>query len=112
MLGSKIDETSKELKRKVNVWLVNTGWSGGAYGEGARIELTYTRAIIKAALNGDLDNVPYRNDNIFELSIPTTCPDVPNAILNPRETWRNENEYDKAAEKLKELFNENYKKYQ
>lgn len=112
MLGQKIDEGATQGDGKINVWLVNTGWSGGGYGEGARIELAYTRAMIKSALNGTLNEVDYRNDNIFGLSIPTSCPDVPNAILNPRETWRNEGDYDAMAEKLLNLFNENYKKYE
>lgn len=111
MLGAKIDEGATQGDGKINVWLVNTGWSGGAYGEGSRIELNYTRALIKAALNGDLSEVDYRKDNIFELEIPTQCPDVPNAMLNPRDTWRNEADYDIMAEKLKSLFVDNYKKY-
>ncbi len=112
MLGAKIDEGVTQGDGKINVWLINTGWSGGGYGEGSRMELAYTRAIIKAALGGNLNKVKFRNDNIFDLSIPTQCPDVPNSILNPRDTWKNEADYDVMALKLKNLFIENYKKYQ
>jgi phosphoenolpyruvate carboxykinase (ATP) len=108
MLGDKIEEQ----KGNVSIWLVNTGWSGGAYGVGSRIILSYTRAMIKAALNGVLKDVKYRNDNIFELAIPTTCPEVPDAILNPRDTWKDKEAYDKMADKLLNLFKDNYKKYQ
>ena len=110
MLGAKL-EAADEDGSPINVWLVNTGWSGGGYGQGARLELSYTRAMIKAAFDGALDDVPYRTDEFFGLSSPTKCPDVPNAILNPRDTWRNEDEYDAAAEKLAGLFKANYEKY-
>ena len=95
----------------INVWLVNTGWTGGGYGVGARLELSFTRAMVKAALDGELNDVEYRTDEVFGLHSPCTCPDVPNAILNPRDTWRNEGEYDAAAAKLAALFDANYKKY-
>lgn len=111
LLGQKLNAGHKRGSGQINVWLVNTGWSGGGYGEGERTALAYTRAMIKAALNGELDDVEYKTQDIFGLSIPQTCPDVPNAILNPRDTWRNEKEYDKAALKLASLFNENFKKY-
>ncbi len=110
MLGEKLDAAA-ENDSPINVWLVNTGWTGGGYGAGSRIELTYTRAIIKAALNGDLDAVPYRTDDFFGLSVPQQCPDVPNAILNPRDTWPNEAQYDRAATKLQSLFEANYRPY-
>lgn len=112
MLGQKLEEGSHSGDGKINVWLVNTGWTGGAYGEGSRIELSYTRALIKAALNGELNKVKYSDDNVFGLAVPQSCPDVPNAILNPRDTWKNEEDYDQAASKLSGLFNSNFKKYE
>ena len=111
LLGDKIKKGSPLGDGKINVWLVNTGWSGGGYGEGKRINLAYTRAMIKAALNGDLHKVEYREHPVFKLQMPTSCPDVPNAILNPRDTWRNEEEYDIMAKKLAVLFTDNFKKY-
>ena len=65
------------------MWLVNTGWTGGAYGVGERISLTYTRAMLRAALEGQLDGVPYRTDPVFGLAVPTTCPGVPGEVLRP-----------------------------
>jgi len=111
LLGEKLDRGTDIGDGKINVWLVNTGWTGGPYGTGSRIELSYTRAIIKAALNGELNDVDYDDNNIFKLSVPQSCPDVPNAILNPKQTWRNESEYDKMAQKLANLFTENFKKF-
>ena len=96
---------------KINVWLVNTGWTGGPFGQGNRMELTYTRAMIKAALNGDLNKVDYQTHPVFGLQIPRSCPDVPNALLNPRDTWPNEAEYDERAAYLAGLFQRNFKKY-
>ena len=111
LLGEKIEKGNRSGDGRINVWLVNTGWTGGAYGQGSRIELSYTRAMIKAALNGDLSNVEYETHPIFKLSMPTSCPDVPNGILNPRQTWRQEAEYDKMAAKLASLFKENFDHY-
>jgi len=90
---------------------VNTGWTGGAYGDGSRISLAYTRAMIKAALTGGLDKVDYHTHPIFKLEMPASCPDVPNAILSPRDTWTNEADYDKVAKKLAGLFQNNFEKY-
>ncbi|MEO1436777.1 MAG: phosphoenolpyruvate carboxykinase (ATP) [Bacteroidota bacterium] len=112
LLGERIKKGNRKLDDKINVWLVNTGWTGGGYGEGSRIELSYTRAMIKAALKGQLNNVEYREHPIFKLAMPKTCPDVPNAILNPRDTWRNEEDYDTKAKHLAELFINNFKKYE
>ncbi|MEL6255545.1 MAG: phosphoenolpyruvate carboxykinase (ATP) [Bacteroidota bacterium] len=112
LLGKKIRKGSKSGDGKINVWLVNTGWTGGSYGEGSRMELSFTRAMVKAALTGELDEVEYRTQEIFGLQIPTSCPDVPNAVLNPRDTWRNEEDYDKVAANLAELFIVNFKKYE
>jgi len=110
LLGEKIEKGNRN-GNPINVWLINTGWSGGGFGEGARIHLPFTRAMIKAALTGALNKVAYRNHPVFGLSIPETCPDVPNAILNPRDTWRNEEEYDKAAAALAKRFKQNFEQY-
>jgi len=111
LLGKKIKKGGHTGDGSINVWLVNTGWTGGSYGEGNRIELSFTRAMIKAALEGELNKVDYHTHPIFKLSMPKTCPDVPNAILNPRDTWRKEAEYDKIALNLAKLFTNNFKKY-
>ena len=110
MLGEKLAGAAEDGS-PINVWLINTGWTGGPYGTGSRIELSYTRAMIKAAFEGALDNVPYRTDSFFGLSSPTKCPDVPNALLNPRDTWRNEDAYDEQATKLAGLFKKNFAKF-
>ena len=111
LLGQKINAGHKSGDGKIHVWLVNTGWSGGPYGIGSRIHLSYTRAIIKAALEGELNDVEYKKDSTFGFMIPQTCPDVPNALLNPRDTWRNEFEYDEQAADLAGRFIKNFKKY-
>ncbi|MFT4568733.1 MAG: phosphoenolpyruvate carboxykinase (ATP) [Saprospiraceae bacterium] len=111
MLGEKIEDSIDKGNGDVNVWLVNTGWTGGPYGDGSRIELSFTRAMIKAALEGQLNKVEYQTHPSFGLEIPKSCPDVPNAILNPRDTWRNEEDYDLACQKLVELFHNNFGKY-
>lgn len=111
LLGDKIKKGSRSGDGTINVWLVNTGWTGGGYGIGSRIELSFTRAMIKAAITGALNDVEYHKHPIFGLSIPKTCPDVPNAILNPRDTWRNEEEYDVMAENLAQRFIKNFEKY-
>jgi phosphoenolpyruvate carboxykinase (ATP) len=105
LLGKKLKETN------VNVWLVNTGWSGGAYGVGSRIKLKYTRALITAALNGALDKVKYETLPIFGLSMPASCPDVPVEILNPRNTWSDKDAYDAKANHLAASFVKNFEQY-
>jgi len=105
LLGEKMRENS------VNVWLINTGWSGGAYGVGSRIKLRYTRAMITAAMNGLLDNVEYNNHQVFGLAIPATVPDVPSELLNPRDTWADKDAYDATANKLAASFVKNFQKY-
>jgi phosphoenolpyruvate carboxykinase (ATP) len=105
LLGEKLKE------HKVNVWLLNTGWSGGPYGVGSRIKLKYTRAMITAAMNGTLDKASYQTDAIFGLAMPTACPDVPSEILNPRETWTDKAAYDVKAEKLAVSFVKNFEQY-
>lgn len=111
LLGEKIQKES-QTAGPINVWLVNTGWTGGPYGLGSRIELSFTRAMIKAALTGALKNAEYITHPVFGLQMPKRCPDVPNAILNPRDTWRNEEEYDRAAIDLANRFVKNFEKYQ
>ena len=95
----------------IRVWLVNTGWSGGPYGVGSRMKLSYTRAMITAALEDALDNVPYQNHPVFGIAMPTSCPNVPSELLSPRNTWADATEYDKKANHLAELFNNNFKQY-
>lgn len=106
LLGAKMKEHS------VNVWLINTGWSGGAYGVGSRMKLKYTRAMITAAMKGELDNVDYVNHQVFGLAIPQACPNVPDDLLNPRDTWSDKNKYDATAEKLAASFVKNFKKFE
>ncbi|HEY4149473.1 MAG TPA: phosphoenolpyruvate carboxykinase (ATP) [Chitinophagaceae bacterium] len=105
MLGDKIK------KQHVNVWLVNTGWSGGGYGTGRRIELKYTRAMIAAALNGQLNQASYEADPIFGMMVPASCPAVPENILNPRNAWVDKDAYDAAARNLAYLFVKNFEQY-
>jgi phosphoenolpyruvate carboxykinase (ATP) len=103
---------SKKMKdAKVNVWLVNTGWSGGAYGTGKRMSLKYTRALITAALHGDLDNVPYETHEVFGLALPASCPGVPSEILNPRNTWSDKDAYDSKTHFLANAFVKNFEKF-
>ncbi len=106
MLGNKMDES------KANVWLVNTGWSGGPYGVGSRMKLSFTRAMITAALEGKLDNVEYANHEIFGVKMPLSCPEVPSEILNPKNTWADKAAYDEKALALAEKFVENFKKFE
>ena len=105
MLGRKMKENN------VNVWLVNTGWTGGPYGIGSRMKLKYTRAMLNAALNGDLADIEYEEHPIFGIQFPTSCPHVPAVLLNPRNTWANKTDYDEKANQLAHLFNENFKQY-
>ena len=98
----------KMQKHKARAILLNTGWSGGAYGVGSRISIKHTRALLNAALNGDLDNVATENHPIFNLKMPSSCPDVPSEILNPRNTWADKAAYDVQAEKLRDMFRKNF----
>ncbi len=93
------------------VWLVNTGWSGGPYGVGSRMSIKHTRAMLRAALNGDLDTVEFVKDGFFNLDIPTECPHVPSEVLNPRNTWEDKDAYDKQAKHLVGLFEDNFKQF-
>ncbi|MFT7029929.1 MAG: phosphoenolpyruvate carboxykinase (ATP) [Marinoscillum sp.] len=105
MLGKKMEQN------EVNVWLINTGWTGGPYGVGSRIKLKYTRAMISAALSGVLENVGYRTHSIFGAQMPLTCPNVPNEILSPRETWKDDGAFYKKANELAAKFNSNFDKF-
>lgn len=106
MLGEKLNANPG-----INVWMINTGWSGGPYGVGSRMKLAYTRAMITAALNGDLDNVEFKNHPVFGVSVPQTCPQVPSDLLNPRNTWADGEAYDTQCSKLANLYNDNFAKF-
>jgi phosphoenolpyruvate carboxykinase (ATP) len=93
------------------VWLVNTGWTGGPYGVGERMDIAHTRAMVRAALERALDGVPTRIDPIFGVKVPRTCPDVPDSFLDPRTTWADPEAYDQAAAKLSAMFRENFEAY-
>lgn len=104
---------SQKMKdAEVNVWLVNTGWTGGPYGVGNRMKLKYTRAMIAAALDGELVDVEFEKHPVFNLMMPKSCPNVPSDILNPRETWKNKKAYDIQAKELANSFKENFAKFE
>lgn len=105
LLGEKLKESG------ANVWLVNTGWTGGPYGTGNRMKLSLTRAMITAALNGELANVQFESHPVFGLNMPTSCPNVPAELLNPRNTWADKAAYDAKANHLAELFVKNFAQY-
>jgi phosphoenolpyruvate carboxykinase (ATP) len=105
MLGEKM------RTHQVNVWMINTGWSGGGYGVGNRMKLSYTRAMITAALNGELDQVEFEKHPVFGVLMPKMCPGVPKELLHPRYTWADRAAYDQAASKLAEMFIQNFEKY-
>lgn len=105
MLGERIKE------HKVSCWLVNTGWSGGPYGEGHRMKLSYTRAMVSAVLSGALNTgVDFHPHPVFGVMVPQSCPDVPSAVLNPRKTWSSEEAYFAKAAELARLFADNFEK--
>lgn len=106
LLGKKLEE-----HKDVNVWLVNTGWSGGAYGTGNRMKLSYTRSMITSAMNGELNSVEYNPHPTFGVLVPQSVPNVPAEILNPRDTWSDKEAYDKKANELAQLFVKNFDKY-
>jgi phosphoenolpyruvate carboxykinase (ATP) len=105
MLGDKIEE------HKTNVYLLNTGWLYGGYGKGSRIKLSYTRAMVQAALSGKFENVDFVVNPMFKIMVPTSCPGVPSELLNPRNTWEDKQAYDEAANNLAIKFEENFKKF-
>lgn len=106
LLGEKI------LKHEVKCWLLNTGWTGGPYGEGQRIKIRYTRAMLNAILNGDLDNVETCTDPVFGLDVPVSCPGVPQEVLNQRSTWKDKDKYDTTAKRLAGMFQENFRQFE
>jgi len=106
LLSAKMDEHGS------TAWLINTGWSGGAYGEGNRMKIKYTRAMLNAALDGDLNDVEFITDARFGFEVPTECPGVPSDVLQPRTTWNDGSAYDATADKLATMFNENFKRYE
>jgi phosphoenolpyruvate carboxykinase (ATP) len=105
MLGKKMQENN------VNVWMINTGWTGGPYGIGNRMKLKFTRAMITAALEGELDTMITEKHPVFGVAVPVACPGVPSDILNPRNTWSDKNAYDEKAKYLAGLFIKNFEKY-
>jgi len=105
MLGKLIDQHASQ------VWLLNTGWSGGPYGVGKRMKLSHTRAMVNAILRGDLAKAPTQKDPVFGLEIPTTIKDVPSDVLRPRQTWPDTAGYDAQAKKLAEMFRKNFEKF-
>lgn len=105
MLGQKIDEHGAQ------VFLVNTGWTGGEYGTGSRMKLSYTRTMVRAAIDGKLNNVETIQDSVFGLHIPTAVEGVPTEVLNPRDAWADKVAYDAKAAELADLFKENFKKF-
>ncbi|HEY4799626.1 MAG TPA: phosphoenolpyruvate carboxykinase (ATP), partial [Bacteroidia bacterium] len=106
LLGKKLKE-----HKEVNVWLVNTGWSGGSYGVGSRMKLSYTRALITAALSGELEKAKFDTLPVFNLHFPTTCSNVPSEMLNPRNTWKDKNAFDTKANELAKAFVKNFQQY-
>jgi len=95
----------------VPVWLVNTGWTGGPYGTGKRMDINHTRNMVRAALNGELRDVPMSKDPVFGLAVPTSVPGVPSELLAPRDTWADPAEYDAAAKRIAHMFHENFRAY-
>ena len=110
-------EYAKLLEQRINqhkaqVWLVNTGWTGGPYGVGKRFPLAMTRRLVRAALSGELDTATFTPDPVFGVLVPTACPDVPSQLLQPRGAWPDGNAYDLQARKLAELFRNSFKNYE
>jgi phosphoenolpyruvate carboxykinase (ATP) len=105
LLGERI------AKHRADVWLVNTGWSGGPYGVGKRMNIGHTRAMVRAALDGSLREVSTRHDAVFNVDVPVSCPDVPGEVLDPRRTWADPVAYDRQAAKLGELFRRNFARF-
>ena len=102
--------SEKIASHKTRVWLINTGWSGGPYGEGARMKLSFTRAIVTAALSGNLAGEKTWKDPLFGFDIPESCPGVPRKVLNPKMTWKDSSKYDLMSRKLAGMFHENFEK--
>jgi len=105
MLGDRI------TKHGASVYLVNTGWTGGPFGVGRRMDLAHTRAMVNAATSGALDDVATRHHPIFNVDVPVACPGVPDGVLDPRSTWSNADEYDAQAQELARMFAKNFEQY-
>jgi phosphoenolpyruvate carboxykinase (ATP) len=105
MLGERI------AKHGAKVWLVNTGWTGGPYGTGSRMKLAHTRAMVTAALSGQLDHAKFVSDPVFGFEIPTAVPGVPTEVLTPRNTWKDGAAYDAQAAKLAEMFKKSFETF-
>jgi len=101
----------KMLKYDVNAWLLNTGWVGGKFGVGKRISIKYTRRLLNAALDGELDAVPYKQDTVFGFQVPQKCEGIPDSVLDPASSWGSREEYDNAYRQLAARFIENFKKF-
>lgn len=101
----------KMVKHNVTCWLVNTGWVGGAYGVGKRISIKYTRALLTAALNGELNKVKFNIDPVFGYEVPTSCPDVPSEVLDPSSSWADKSAYQKGYQELAKRFVDNFTKF-
>jgi phosphoenolpyruvate carboxykinase (ATP) len=95
-------------KHGARVWMLNTGWVGGAYGVGKRISIAHTRAIVRAVVEGRLDDVPTRTDPVFKVQMPEHVPDVPDEVLRPRDAWPEASDYDRQAVRLRGMFEGNY----
>jgi phosphoenolpyruvate carboxykinase (ATP) len=104
--------TQRLQEHQVSVYLINTGWQGGPYGTGKRVSIPHTRAMVTAALNGELDQQAFEAHPIFNVLVPKSCPGVPAEILNPRSQWQDASAYDQKAEQLAGMFVENFKKFQ
>jgi phosphoenolpyruvate carboxykinase (ATP) len=104
MLGAKLDEHGSK------VWLVNTGWTGGVFGEGRRMPIEATRTMLRAALSGELDDAEFRSDELFGFDVPQHVRSVDDSLLDPRSTWSEPELYDVKARELAELFAENFSK--
>jgi phosphoenolpyruvate carboxykinase (ATP) len=105
MLGEKLDTHGAD------VWLVNTGWTGGPFGVGERMPIGATRALLRAALSGELQDVLYRTDELFGFEVPVEVPGVDSSLLDPRSTWSNPAEYDEKAKELARMFRDNFAKF-
>jgi phosphoenolpyruvate carboxykinase (ATP) len=106
LLGEKIE------KHQVQCWLVNTGWTGGSYGVGHRMEIAYTRAMVNAALDGSLDGASFEPDPIFRIQVPAACCNVPDQVLRPRNTWEDKTAYDQQARRLAHMFIDNFQQFE
>jgi phosphoenolpyruvate carboxykinase (ATP) len=106
LLGKKIREYN------VNCWLINTGWSGGPYGVGERMDISHTRAMLNAAISGELDDVAMREDPVFKLQVPMSCPGVADDVLHPESTWADKDAYNARAQELAQSFGENFKQFE